>query len=242
MLPTKLLYPIIEPKLDFFFSKGYYARISLENRKLYGRINRLFVGPLLEVLQEKLHHSKFLTYLQSFSYPLAGELAVYSDLATHLRIPNDWGLELGLLAELYRNAATRRICEVDLGIYDHKHKPVSADALLKTAEDSFVTLLRTLTEMENIEVSEPFLISLQVAYRRLAQDKIMQYHADAMCNNLDFNRHEEEVTVDLLCSVILSGGRKYLANPMKTQLPDWLRAIAAMPDLRERLREEAIET
>ena len=36
MLPTKLLYPIIEPKLDFFFSKGYYARISLENRKLYG--------------------------------------------------------------------------------------------------------------------------------------------------------------------------------------------------------------
>ena len=32
MLPTKLLYPIIEPKLDFFFSKGYYARID-ETRK-----------------------------------------------------------------------------------------------------------------------------------------------------------------------------------------------------------------
>jgi len=241
MLPTKLLYPIIEPKLDFFFSKGYYARISLENRKLYGRINRIFIGPLLEVLQEKLRYSRFLTYLQSFSYPLAGEVAIYSDLATHIRIPNDWGLELGLLAELYRNASYRRICEVDLGIYDHKHKEVSADALLKTAEDSFVTLLRTLTEMENIEVSESFLVSLQVAYRRLAQDKIRQYHADAICNNLDFNRHEEEVDVDLLCNVILSGGRKYLGNPMKTQLPDWLRAISAMPDIRERLREEAIE-
>jgi glucosyl-3-phosphoglycerate synthase len=241
MLPTKLLYPIIEPKLDFFFSKGYYARISLENRKLYGRINRIFIGPLLEVLQEKLRYSRFLTYLQSFSYLLAGEVAIYSDLATHIRIPNDWGLELGLLAELYRNASYRRICEVDLGIYDHKHKEVSADALLKTAEDSFVTLLRTLTEMENIEVSESFLVSLQVAYRRLAQDKIRQYHADAICNNLDFNRHEEEVDVDLLCNVILSGGRKYLGNPMKTQLPDWLRAISAMPDIRERLREEAIE-
>jgi glucosyl-3-phosphoglycerate synthase len=241
MLPTKLLYPIIEPKLDFFFSKGYYARISLENRKLYGRINRIFIGPLLEVLQEKLRYSRFLTYLQSFSYLLAGEVAIYSDLATHIRIPNDWGLELGLLAELYRNASYRRICEVDLGIYDHKHKEVSADALLKTAEDSFVTLLRTLTEMENIEVSESFLVSLQVAYRRLAQDKIRQYHADAICNNLDFNRHEEEVDVDLLCNVILSGGRKYLGNPMKAQLPDWLRAISAMPDIRERLREEAIE-
>jgi glucosyl-3-phosphoglycerate synthase len=241
MLPTRLLYPIIEPKLDFFFSKGYYVRLNMENRKLYGRINRLFISPLLEVLQEKLCYSRFLTYLQSFSYPLAGELAVYSDLATHLRIPNDWGLELGLLAELYRNSSYRRICEVDLGIYDHKHKLVNTNSLLKTAEDSFVTLLRTLTEMENIEVSEPFLVSLQVSYRRLAQDKIRQYHADAICNNLEYNRHEEEGDVDLLCNVILTGGKKYLQHPLRTQLPDWLRAIAAMPDIRERLRKEAIE-
>jgi glucosyl-3-phosphoglycerate synthase len=241
MLPTKLLYPIIEPKLDFFISKGYYARLNREKQKLYGRINRLFINPLLEVLQEKLCYSKFLTYLQSFTYLLSGEMAIYSDLATHLRIPNDWGLELGLLSEVYRNAAYRRICEVDLGIYDHKHKGVNTDSLLKTAEDSFVTLLRTLTEMENIEVSDAFLLSLQVAYRRLAQDKIRQYHADAMCNNFDFNRHDEEAEVDLLCNVILSGGKKYLQNPIKTQLPDWQRTIAAMPDIRERLRNEAIE-
>jgi len=241
MIPTKLLYPIIEPKLDFFFSKGYYARINLKNKKIYGRINRLFIGPILEVLQEKLNYSKFLTYMQSFSYPLAGELALYSDLATHIRIPNDWGLELGLLAELYRNAAYRRICEVDLGIYDHRHKPVGPNSLLKTAEDTFITLLRSLTEMENIEVSEPFLTSLQVAYRRLAQDKIRQYHAEAICNNFDFNRHDEEVIVDLLCNVVISGGKKYLENPIRAQLPDWLRAIAAMPNIRERLRDEAIE-
>ncbi len=149
---------------------------------------------------------------------------------------------MGLLAELYRNASYRRICEVDLGFYDHRHKDIDTDGLLKTAEDSFVTLLRTLTETENIEVSEPFLISLQVAYRRLAQDKIRQYHADATCNNLIFDRHEEEANVDLLSNVILSGGHKYLANPLRMQLPDWLRAVAAMPDIRERLREEAIET
>ncbi|MCL4429577.1 MAG: glucosyl-3-phosphoglycerate synthase [Chloroflexi bacterium] len=241
MLPTKLLYPIIEPKLDFFFAKGYYARISQENRKLYGRIHRLFINPLLEALQEKLHYSRFLTYLQSFSYPLAGEIALYSDLAMHLRMPSDWGLELGLLAELYRNASYRRISEVDLGFYDHRHKEIDANGLLRTAEDSFVTLLRTLTETENIEVSEPFLISLQVAYRRLAQDKIRQYHADAMCNNLGFDRHEEETNVDSLCSVILSGGRKYLENPIRAQLPDWLRTMAAMPNIREKLREKAIE-
>jgi glucosyl-3-phosphoglycerate synthase len=241
MLPTKLLYPIIEPKLDFFFSKGYYARINVDSKKLYGRIQRLFINPLLEVLQEKLRYSRFLTYLQSFSYPLAGEISVYSDLATNLRVPSDWGLELGLLSEVYRNASYGRICQIDLGFYDHRHKKIEANELLKTAEDSFVTLLRTLTETENIDISEPFLTSLQVAYRRLAQDKIRQYHADATCNKLDFDRHEEEVTVDLLCSVILTGGRKYLANPIRAQLPDWLRTMAAMPNIRERLREESIE-
>jgi glucosyl-3-phosphoglycerate synthase len=145
------------------------------------------------------------------------------------------------LSEVYRNASYGRICQVDLGFYDHRHKAIDTGGLLRTAEDSFVTLLRTLTETENIDVSEPFLTSLQVAYRRLAQDKIRQYHADATCNRLDFDRHEEEANVDALCSVISTGGRKYLENPLKAQLPDWLRAMAAMPNIRERLRDTAID-
>ncbi len=240
MLPTKMLYAVVEPKLDFFFAKGYYARVNIENRKMYGRITRLFINPLLEALQEKLH-SKFVTYLQSFSYALSGEFAIYRDLASHLRIPSDWGLEVGLLAELFRNASYRRQCEVDLGFYEHKHKKMNVNELLKTAEDNLITLLRTLTETDGIEVAEPFLQSLQVMYRRTAQDKIRQYHADATCNNLDFDRHQEESYVDLLSKIVVTAGKKYLASPTKTQLPDWLRTIDAMPDIREKLRKEAIE-
>ena len=243
MLPTKMLYPIIEPNLDFFFAKGFYARVNLEARRMYGRIYRLFVNPVLEALQEKITRpSRFLMYLQSFSYPLSGEFAIYSDLASHLRIPCDWGLEVGVLAELFRNASYRRICEVDLGLYDHKHKEVITNGLLSTAEESLITLLRTLTETDGIEVTTPFLKSLQVMYRRIAQDKIRQYHADATCNRLDFDRHEEESWVDHLSAIIPSAGEKYIIDPAKTQLPDWLRTVAAMPNIRERLREEAIET
>jgi glucosyl-3-phosphoglycerate synthase len=242
MLPTKMLYPVIEPKLDFFFAKGYYARINLEKRKMYGRITRLFMNPILEALQEKLQHkSRFVSYLQNFSYPLSGEIAIYSDLAMRLRIPCDWGFEVGLLAELYRNASYERICEVDLGFYDHKHKEIVGNGLVKTAEDSLVTLLRKLTETDGIEVSQPFLQSLQVMYRKLAQDKIRQYHADATCNNLDYDRHQEETSVDSLSEAIVAAGKRYLEDPSKTQMPDWLRTKAAMPDIRERLREAAIE-
>ncbi len=240
MLPTKMLYPVIEPKLDFSFAKGYYARINLENKKMYGRITRLFMNPVLEAMQEKLEHrSRFISYLQGFSYPLSGEIAIYSDLAMRLRIPCDWGFEVGLLAELYRNASYERICEVDLGFYDHKHKEVVGNGLVKTAQDSLVTLLRTLTEMDGIEVSQPFLQSLQVMYRKIAQDKIRQYHADATCNNLDYDRHLEECSVDSLSEAIIAAGQRYVIDPAKTQMPSWLRAKAAMPDVRERLREAA---
>jgi glucosyl-3-phosphoglycerate synthase len=242
MLPTKLLYTIIEPRMDFFFSKGYYARVNPKNQKMYGRIYRLFVNPLLEALQKKLHHSStFIRYLQSFRYPLSGEIAIYSDLAMNLRMPGDWGLEIGVLAELYRNVSNKRICEVDLGFYDHKHKEISQDALLKTADEAFITLLRTLTETEGIDISDAFLLSLQVTYRRFAQDRIRQYNADALCNSLDFDRHEEETNVDALSEIIIRAGRRYLKHPTSTQLPDWLRAISAMPDARERLRQAAIE-
>lgn len=242
MLPTKMLYPVIEPRLDFAFAKGYYARINLQKRKMYGRITRLFMNPILEAMEEKLpHKSRFVSYLQTFSYPLSGEMAIYSDLAMRLRIPCDWGFEVGLLAELYRNASYERICEVDLGFYDHKHKDVIANSLVTTAQDSLVTLLRTLTEMDGIEVSEPFLQSLQVMYRKRAQDKIRQYHADATCNNLDYDRHQEETSVDALSEAILAAGKKYLIDPAKTQMPSWLRAKAAMPDIRERLKEAAID-
>lgn len=242
MLPTKMLYPVIEPKLDFFFAKGYYARVNVERRQMFGRISRLFIKPLLDVLQEKLlRPSRFLNYLRGFSYTLSGEMAIYSDLASHLRIPSDWGLEIGMLAELFRNASNRRICEVDLGFYEHKHKEVLTNGLLSTAEDSFVTLLRTLAETDGVEISEPFLQSLQVMYRKVAQDKIQQYYADAICNNLDFDRHQEETWVDSLSSVVLEAGRKYMINPGRTQLPSWKRTTSAMPNIRERLRETAIE-
>jgi glucosyl-3-phosphoglycerate synthase len=242
MLPTKLLYSIVEPRLDFFFAKGYYARINLENKRMYGRVCRLFVSPIIDALQKKMNHrSTFLRYLKSFSYPLSGEIAIYSDLALNLRIPGDWGLEIGTLAELYRNISNKRVCEVDLGFFEHTHKPISPNSLVKTAGDGFITLLRTLTETEGVDVSNSFLLSLQVTYRRFAQDKIRQYHADAVCNGLDYDRHEEESSVDIFSDVIMDFGKQYLREPTGTQLPDWLRTLSAMPDARERLRDATIE-
>jgi glucosyl-3-phosphoglycerate synthase len=135
-IPTKLFYPIVEPELDFKFNKGYYARINTEKGSMYGRVVRLFLLPLLEALMEKHDRSlNFVSFLYSFRYPLSGEFSLTSDLARDVDIPGNWGLDIGIMAEMYRNVITKRICQTDLGFYDHKHQKIGNEdkGLLKMA-------------------------------------------------------------------------------------------------------------
>ena len=62
---------------------------------------------MIRSLQQLVGPHALLTFLDSFRYPLAGELAMVRDLAWTNRIPGDWGLEIGVLAEVFRNCALR---------------------------------------------------------------------------------------------------------------------------------------
>lgn len=241
-LPAKLFYPVVEPELDFFFNKGYYARIDLEHMMMYGRVYRLLLDPLLYTLLEKTHYgSNFLKYLCAFKYPLSGEFGITADLALNIRIPGDWGLEIGLLSEVYKNAALKRISQIDLGFYEHKHRSISdEDGILKMVRDITITILRNLVEVEGNEINEAFLQSLRVIYTRTAQDRIRQYHADALCNSLNYSRHSEECMVEQFSNIVYASGIEYINNPTSLLLPDWKRAISAMPDIRERLKDAAL--
>jgi glucosyl-3-phosphoglycerate synthase len=244
LLPAKLLYPVVEPDLDFLFNKGYYARIDMDNLIMYGRVYRLLLNPLLNSLLEKTRYrSSFLKYLCAFRYPLSGEIGITSDLALNIRIPGDWGLEIGLLSEVYKNTALKRVCQIDLEFYEHKHRKVSSDSedgIFKMISDITKTILRNITEVDGIEINEAFLQSINVLYKRTAQDRIRQYHADALCNNLNYNRHTEECLAEAFSKVLLASGKEYLDDPTGLQLPDWKRAMSAMPDVRERLKDAAL--
>ncbi|HEB37040.1 MAG TPA: glucosyl-3-phosphoglycerate synthase [Thermoplasmatales archaeon] len=235
-LPAKLLYPLIEPSLDYSFNKGYYARIG--NNTLYGRVTRLFVQPLIEALIEKLGYEVgFLSYLRSFRYPLSGEFAIKSDVALDLNLPADWGLEIGILSEVYKSISVKHICQTDLGIYDHKHQGVGdlSRGLVKMSGDIFKAMLRHLTEGVHIDVTPSTLQSLQVIYRRIARDYIKKYFSLARFNGLKYNRHKEETTVEQFSEVIITAGKQYVKRPIGNQIPSWLRAMSAVPGIRDLL-------
>ncbi len=238
--PLKLLFPLLEKEFGIAFNKAYYARLGNYPRSFHGRVVRLFVTPLLVALTELFGYRDYLRYLSAYRYPLSGEFALTSDLALNTRIPGNWGLEIGLLAEVYRNVAQKRIAQVDLGIFEHKHQPLGQSAnegLQKMCRDILRSVLRTLTETEQVVISMDHIHALRVKFRREAQDFTRQYFVDARFNNLQYDRHQEEVTIELFEKVILEAGQQYFSDPSGAQIPDWTRALAVMPDLRERLED-----
>jgi len=41
---------------------------------------------------------EYLEFMDSFRYPLAGEFSFRRDVLSDIRIPSDWGLEVGVLS------------------------------------------------------------------------------------------------------------------------------------------------
>ena len=238
-LLARLCYPMMNPRLGFEFVKGYYPRFS---QRLNGRVVRLFVVPLLNALTSIIDHHPLLEFLRSFRYPLAGEFGMSIDLAKNLRIPYDWGIEITVLAEIYRMINPRQVCQVDIiEQYDHKHQDLSADnpeaGLMKMAIDIAVSLIRALAT-EGVVMSPSFFSTLRITYLRKAQDAVRTYHSVAELNGLEFDRHGEGLAIDAFAVAIRDAAEAYISGPMSQQLiSNWNRVISAEPTFYDQLFE-----
>ena len=238
-LLAKLFYPVANPVFNFQFCKGYYPRVA--DGKMNGRVSRLLVFPLLLAMEKTIGRSEYLDFMKSFRYPLAGEFSFRRNLLPRLRIPSDWGLEIGVLSEMQRNHASNRICQVDLAQkYDHKHQDLSENddnsGLSRMSIDITKALIRKLATQGNIFTLETFR-SIKATYYRAALDMIDIYRSDAQMNDLNFDSHIEEKTVELFALNIMKAGETFFENPMETPfIPTWNRVLSAIPDFLDKLK------
>jgi glucosyl-3-phosphoglycerate synthase len=238
-LLARLCFPVANRNMNHEFAKGYYARVS---DQLYGRVTRLFMTPLLRAMKSVLGPNPLLEFLDSFRFPLAGECAMTVDLARSIRIPSDWGLEVGMLAEVYRNCSLKRICQVELvDNYDHKHRELlegsTSGGLGRMVTDIGASLIRNLASY-GVEFDAGFLNTLTAAYVRTAQDAVARYGDDAALNGIPFDRHAEEVAVETFQAALRAAGLAFVSDPMGApQIPNWNRVTAALPELLPELRE-----
>jgi glucosyl-3-phosphoglycerate synthase len=236
-LLARLCYPVAHPNIGFGFCKGYYSRVT---DRMHGRVTRIFVTPLIRALKQTLGSNQFLDYLDSFRYILAGEFSMDVDLAHLIRIPGDWGLEVGVLAEIHRNCALGRICQVDLSDnYEHKHQPLTLEdpnkGLLKMGTDIAKSIFRTMAS-RGYTLSNEFFVTLRASYLRIAQDLIARYEYDSEINGLKYDRHKEGSAAEAFIRCIVSAGQQFLETPVEAPyIPNWNRVLSAVPDIFELL-------
>jgi len=239
---ARLCYPVTNPSLDYSFCKGFYTRVT---DKMHGRATRLLVTPLVRALEKIIGFHPLLVFFDSFRYILAGEFSMDINLARINKIPGDWGLEVGTLAEVYRNTSMNRVCQVDIADnYEHKHQSLSAEdatkGLHKMCIDICKSIFRTLAS-EGIVFSDGFFKTLVATYARTAQDMLKRYEDDASINSLFFDRHEESLAVDTFTKGIKRAAELIMKDPLGVPLiASWDRVTAAIPDILDRI-QEAVE-
>lgn len=239
-LLARLIYPVANPNFNYEFCKGYYARVA--DGRINGRVSRLLVTPLIRALKKVLGPMEYLDFMDSFRYPLAGEFSFRRDVINDIRIPSDWGLEVGMLSEMNRNYSHNRICQVDIAqTYDHKHQPMSAEnaeaGLSKMSIDISKSMFRKLATQGVVFNTETFR-TIKATYFRIALDFVETYRNDALINGLDFDIHNEELAVEMFSRNVMRAGEDFLSKPMETPfIPSWNRVISAVPDIFDRLTE-----
>lgn len=227
---ASLVYPVANPNFSYQLSKGFYARVG--SGKLNGRVTRNLISPLLIALKKVVGDHDYLDYLRSFRYPLSGEFAMRTAMLPDLRIPSDWGLEIGVLSEAWRNLGRNAVCQVEIADhYDHKHQEVSREdanrGLNRMSTDICKAIFRKLAT-EGVVFTPNMFRSLKATYYRQALDLLEIYADDATMNGLSLNRHAEEKTIELFAENIVRAGNIFLENPHETPfIPNWSRVNAA---------------
>jgi len=229
---ARLVLPALDPIVDFDFVKAYYSRYS---DRLHGRLTRLYLSPLLAAFTRLIGQDPYIRYLSSFRYALAGEFTVQRDLATRMRLPSDWGLEIVTLFEALRHCAPVRVCQVEIADhYEHKHQGLSSTdptrGLNRMAHDVGAHLLRTLAAA-GVVLSSGLLESLLAAYQREAEDAVADSYGVAAITGLKYDRHQEELNVHTFIGALRRAIQEFHRDPLGPPLvPNWARVWAGVPE------------
>lgn len=196
-LPRKLSYPLLHPGMPYRFAKGYYSRVA---GRLFGRVTRLLVFPLIQALTQVLGPKPLLAHLESFRYPLSGEFAADMEVLGDFCLPAGWGLEIAMLCEAHRRLPGRHQCQVDMGFhYEHRHRPMLAGAgeglpetgLVSAAAEVAACIFDQVLRDAEVQAAGALIRVVAERYRTTSLDWLDRYEHVALINGLEFDRQEE---------------------------------------------------
>ncbi|HUB35984.1 MAG TPA: glucosyl-3-phosphoglycerate synthase [Solirubrobacteraceae bacterium] len=118
---TGLIGPLVCEEEEIAFVKGFYRRpfrqggVSLAQGG--GRVNHLVGRPALEL---------FYPQLAGFRQPLAGEVAARRELLERVPFATGYGVEIGMLIDVWREVGLAGMAQVDLEEHRNRHQSLQA--------------------------------------------------------------------------------------------------------------------
>jgi glucosyl-3-phosphoglycerate synthase len=150
---TGLLGPLLCETPDggeIAFVKAFYRRpfeqggISLAEGG--GRVNHLLARPALEL---------FYPELAAVAQPLAGEIAARRELLERVPFVTGYGVEVGMLIDVWREVGLDGIAQVDLQEHRNRHQPLSAlTPMARTVLATIAARARAEGRLAGVEISE----------------------------------------------------------------------------------------
>ncbi|HNV43776.1 MAG TPA: HAD-IB family phosphatase [Exilispira sp.] len=204
---SKLASPIVYE--DYDFVKSCFDRNA-------GRVTELVAKPLLSLLFPELN---------VFSQPLSGMIAVKRDLLSKVHFENDYGVDIGLLIDIYNLKA--KIKEVDIGYIENKSKPWQelgkmsrevAKAILKRAE---LNKLLNLDDLQSISIIQDEMIGS-------VQEQMMN-----LKKIIIFNPSNAVISSDILFEIFKAFGLEKKLNEIRENNDDYALKIKLIAKLFE---------
>lgn len=141
---------------DIQFVKGTYRRhLRLKTgviRDGGGRVSTLLARPLLTAFYPKL---------ADFKQPLSGECAIRKDLLNQIPIVTGYGVEIGMMIDVYNKSGVKSMAESDLHERANKHQALSklggmAEEITQTVLNRVKNEGRYIDEVADIIERPPF--------------------------------------------------------------------------------------
>lgn len=242
----RLCLPVTHPAMNYVFAKSYYGRVR---ERMYGRVTRLLVFPLIQALREVFGSTPLLRFLAMTRYPLSGEFAADSVFLSRLGVAADWGLEIGMLCDVFRQAPAGRLCQVDLGgNFEHKHQHLgydpatgqtdAASGLMRMGREVIRALLAHLWSDLGFSAEQRKLERLSEAYTATAKVLLTRYAHEVIFNGLEQSSVEEQQAITVFARLIRQVAGECLKSPPSiAHLPAWETLIERVPDFAEALRD-----
>jgi glucosyl-3-phosphoglycerate synthase len=177
------------------FSKAAYRRpYTTEGQSVAdggGRVTELMAKPLLNF---------FYPGLTGFVQPLAGEFAAYRELLCNIPFITGYGVEIGVLIDVLREAGLPAMAQVDLGTRQNRHQPLGD---LTRMSSTVLRALARRVRMPEQEMPGPVAPGLWPLPRR-----DIYLHAVATQDGLRLDEHLIELTERPPLAQVLAAGRE----------------------------------